>query len=89
MAVQCSEASSCDVNDGNIGGSWDILFRESLVVELDNQMRFVANLKYTARQNGQDAPTPAYMQSSEYKDWRNGDYDRFDSQCDQTMAGFV
>jgi hypothetical protein len=49
MAVQCSEGNNCDANDGNIGGSWDILFRESLVVELDNQMRFVANLKYTAR----------------------------------------
>jgi hypothetical protein len=34
------------VSSSGIRGTWDILFGESLVVQLDNGVRFLANMKY-------------------------------------------
>ena len=47
VAAQCPGNEDCVFEREDvwpIRGTWDILYRESLLVELENQMRFVANL---------------------------------------------
>jgi hypothetical protein len=47
-------------------------------VELDNGMRYVANFKYSIKPD-----------TTEFIDIEASDYDKFDSDCSQTMVGFV
>jgi len=56
-------------------------------VELDNGTRFVTNFRYNAKpQLSQDPLHDALLQQV---DVHSGDYQKFDSDCSQTMVGFV
>lgn len=47
VAAQCPGTSDCVFEREDywsIKGTWDMLYRESLLVELENGLRFVANM---------------------------------------------
>ena len=50
-AIRCPKGkTSCKAGQQNatsFSGTWDILFKQSLVVELQNNQRFIANFEYT------------------------------------------
>lgn len=51
-APGASAATAGDCSAGSLSGKWSVVHRESLVVELSNGMRFVANLQYKPKNGG-------------------------------------
>lgn len=95
VAVKCT-AQPCSVEAGGIAGTWDILFEQALVVSLSNKLRFLANFHYTVKlgsTNGDDTSVnsrPAYEMGAEtFKNLKNTDDDKFKSNCQKTMVGFI
>jgi len=56
-------------------------------VELENGLRFITNLKYTVKPQVSKDPTQDSV--DEFQQLKTSDYNKFDSQCDKTMVGFV
>jgi hypothetical protein len=54
---------------------------------LENGQRFLANFKYSVKPEISREPT--VDGESEFISLSTGDYNKFDSQCDKTMVGFV
>lgn len=50
-------------------------------------MRFLTNFKYSVKQQISEDPTKDG--ADEFNSLKTGDYNKFDSQCDKTMVGFV
>lgn len=102
LAGECPSSADCQFN---VRGTWDILYRESLLVQLENGMRFIANMKYQIRpeylggggkgasaslSSSEGGGAAAYDQPfSKFEKIRTHDYSTFDEQCDKTMVGFV
>ena len=56
VAAECPGFEDCQITkeeDWKLTGTWDILYRESLLVELDNGLRYVANLQYQIKPTSQ------------------------------------
>lgn len=88
-AIKCKSDTECDKQI--IGGKWTSIYDQSIHVELDNGIRFLANLRYNIKPSVSKDPL---MQAGKFGldsfgKIESGDYDKFDSQCDQTMIGFV
>ena len=70
-----------------VQGTWSTIYDQAFRVELDNGMRFISNFRYNIKDKfTKDPVADGYMKFSEIK---AGDYDSFDSRCDQSMVGFV
>ena len=52
-------------------------------------MRFLANFKYTIKDEIVKAQSKPEMLMQTYQALKTADYGKFDSRCDQTMVGFV
>ena len=50
-------------------------------------MRFLANFKYSVK--AQISQDPTRDGAEEFISLKTGDYNKFNSQCDKTMVGFV
>ena len=86
-----AEAKYCkggkDCKETNIAGTWSTIYDQAFKVELENGMRFLANFKYSVKpQISQD---PTNDGAEEFISLKTGDYNKFNSQCDKTMVGFV
>ena len=77
-ATFCASEKEC--GGSAIHGKWSTIYDQSLKVELDNGLRFVANFRYNAK------PTltndPLTDQELKFVDLHSGDYGSFDSECD-------
>jgi hypothetical protein len=80
-ATLCKNGSSCD--KGHITGTWSTIYDQSFKIELENGLRFLTNFKYTLKSY---ANTTTMAQFNQLK---TGDYEKFNSECDKTMVGFV
>ena len=56
-------------------------------IELENGLRFLANFRYSIKENV--SKDPLTEDDAKFADLKTGDYDKFNSECDQTMVGFV
>ena len=75
-----------------IKGTWDILYQQSLLINLDTNLRFIANFQYTLMPNKADQieTTDAWQTPfSSFANIRDHDFDRFNQNCDKTMVGFI
>ena len=54
---------------------------------MDNGLRFLANFKYSVKPTISEDPTKDG--ADEFISLKTGDYNKFDTQCDKTMVGFV
>lgn len=64
-----------------INGKWTAIYDQALNIELDNGMRFVANLRYNIKKDITADPY-AEAQTKGIDQWsqiETGDYDKFDS----------
>ena len=54
-------------------------------------MRFVANLRYNIKNNITEDPYKEAQEKGidQWSQIETGDYDKFDSECTQTMVGFI
>ena len=68
-------------------GKWSTIYDQSLKVELDNGMRFVANFRYNVKPTL--SANPLEDKQIQFADIHSGDYGSFDSDCGETMVGFV
>ena len=73
--MQCKDATE-------VQGSWMAFYDQAFKVELNNGQRFLTNFRYSVK-TGQ----PAKIGSGNYLGLEIDDYDRFYSDCDQTMVG--
>jgi hypothetical protein len=84
-AIFCKDGGPCATE--HIAGKWSPIYDQSFSVMLENGMRFLANFKYTIKP--EISKNPIEDGAIKFKDVKTGDYGKFDSQCDQTMVGFV
>jgi hypothetical protein len=91
LGESLAEATFCpggtDCSEEVIKGTWSTIYDQAFTVELGNGIRFVANYKYSVKPEISEDPTKdgAAMFSS----LKTGDYNKFNSECDKTMVGFV
>lgn len=76
--------SHCDKEP--VGGRWQTIYDQTLIIELENDLRFIGTFRYQVKKNV----------TSEYKKLAKAFTDvddfmkvQFNSVCNQTMAGFV
>lgn len=62
-------------------------YDQGFKVELDNGKRFIANFRYSLKEYV--AADPVALGAKAIKDVYTDDYDKFYSECDRTMVGFV
>jgi hypothetical protein len=74
-----------------ISGHWTAIYDQALNIELDNGQRFITNLRYNLKDNIAHDPlvTAQSEGTAPFESLETGDYDKFDSDCTQTMVGFV
>ena len=83
-AQHCSNSGECGKK---VSGTWSTIYDQAFRVYLDNGTRFVANFKYSVKPEVSTDPTADGQ--SEFANLKEGDYSKFDSQCDKSMVGFV
>ena len=81
----CKNGKDCEA--ATIPGTWSVVYDQSFKVELDNGLRFLSNFKYTVKPTISKDPTQDGAE--EFVSLKTGDYNKFDSNCDKTMVGFV
>mmetsp|Transcript_37616 Transcript_37616/g.57634 ORF Transcript_37616/g.57634 Transcript_37616/m.57634 type:complete len:227 (+) Transcript_37616:319-999(+) len=83
--VFCKNGTQCESKQ--VTGNWSNIYDQSFKVELDNGLRFLTNFKYSVK--AQISEDPSQDGASEFTSLKTGDYNKFDSECDRTMVGFV
>lgn len=75
-----------ETSDG-VKGNWMPFYDQAFKVELDNGMRFITNYRYSLK----DYITKDPLESGTklIQDLQTDDYNKFNSECDKTMIGFV
>jgi hypothetical protein len=74
------------VNGGPLQkGKWTPIYDQSMMVILEDGKKFVTNFRY----NNKDGVDPLKTNASKFAGVTTGAYEKFDSQCDQTMIGHV
>jgi len=92
-----AEASYCKGGDLNkcekskVKGTWQNYYDQALMVELENNLRFVANFKYEMKQSVVKDPMHASIALLDelVPDTEEATKEHFNSICDETMIGFV
>ena len=75
--VSSTRVEAVDDKGVRVSGTWDDLFDQSMLVTLDNGVRYVANYRHNIKDINQ-----AHSVRAE-------DKSKFNMKCDQTMVGFV
>ena len=87
-AVFCKKEGDCDKQI--LHGKWTNIYDQAFDVELENGIRFIANLRYSIKNKLSADPVKQARQGLEsFGTIGSDDYDKFDSVCGQTMVGFV
>mmetsp|Transcript_33023 Transcript_33023/g.50598 ORF Transcript_33023/g.50598 Transcript_33023/m.50598 type:complete len:171 (-) Transcript_33023:1257-1769(-) len=88
-AVMCPDGHKCQSQ--SINGKWTSIYDQALNIELDNGMRFIVNFRYNLKPSvSKDPFVDASQQGvAGFGQIESGDYDKFNSDCSDTMVGFV
>lgn len=89
---QTVEAKTCDKGkcDGlPIAGTWFAFYDQAFKVDLETGLRFIANYKYAVKEYVTANALVEGEKPIKKAGLETDDYDKFYSQCDQTMVGFV
>jgi hypothetical protein len=85
QAQFCKDGKDC--SNELVAGTWSPVYDQSFEVELENGLRFMTNFKYALKNDISKNPSQELVQK--FDNLKTGDYNKFDSLCDQTMVGFV
>lgn len=86
-AILCKNGEEGTCAKDHLQGTWSTIYDQSFKIELENGLRFLANFKYSVKPDISQHP---YTEGADkFEQLKTGDYGKFDSQCDQTMIGFV
>jgi hypothetical protein len=88
-AVKCKGEKDCDKTI--IKGKWTSIYDQALDIELENGLRFIANLRYNVKPEVSEDPVKQALTQGvgSFGKIESGDYDKFNSQCNKTMVGFI
>lgn len=72
-------------------GKWTSIYDQAMNIELENGQRLIANFRYDIKPTISKDPFVDVRDRGiiGFSTIESGDYDKFDSKCDQTMVGFV
>lgn len=80
--------AKCQASEGGqISGTWVSFYDQAFKVDLENGQRFVANYRYSLKEYVLSDPLKSGAKA--IKNVETDDYDKFYSQCDRTMVGFI
>lgn len=80
--------ATAQTSSGTVNGRWSTIYDQAIKVELDNGQRFLANFRYNVNTDiTKDVQRDAAVLAE--SDIHTNDYTSFDSDCKQTMVGFV
>jgi len=87
-AIKCEGTAGNCIAKKQMYGRWSPVYAQALMVELSDGIRFVANFKYTVKDEiSKDLlHDPNLAKLNQYS---TESEEAFDSRCDQTMIGFV
>lgn len=77
--------TACD--DSKIKGSWQTYYDQSLMIQLENNLRFVANFRYELKANITAEPSKVANMQTVYPNIQ--EKYNYKSVCNQTMIGFM
>jgi len=84
-AKYCPGGKTCE--QSVVQGTWSTIYDQAFRVELENGMRFITNFRYNIKPEiSQD---PFKDGASTFEGTQTGDYASFNSNCSETMVGFV
>ena len=69
-----------------IAGRWQTIYDQTLIVELENDLRFIGTFRYQIKKNVTREAKKLAKAFSDVDDFMKA---QFNSVCNQTMAGFV
>jgi hypothetical protein len=72
-----------------ISGSWFAFYDQAFKVDLETGLRFIANYKYAIKEYVTSDALSQGAKEIKKHGVETDDYDKFYSQCDHTMVGFV
>ena len=83
----CASEKECDKSKPT-KGKWSTIYDQAIKVELENGQRFVTNFRYNIKPSVSTEPLTD-TSNLLMEDMHAGDYGKFNSDCTQTMVGFV
>jgi len=81
----CSSQGKCDGQA--MQGTWTTVYDQAMRVELENGTRFVTNFRYNIKP--ELSKDPLADGADKFIGTQTGDYQSFNSDCHNTMVGFV
>ena len=81
-----SKSDACN-SKSMVTGKWSPIYSQALLVELDNGKRFLSNFRYNLKDSFLANPLSGDI--SKLADLSTGSEEAFDSQCSETMVGYV
>jgi hypothetical protein len=87
VSLQDNYVATATVNGQSVNGTWSPIYDQAMRVKLDNGLIFITNFRYNIRPDL--SPDPVSDGASKFVGTKAGDYASFDSDCSQTMVGFV
>jgi len=91
QAMECSNKPTSKKDACNsksvVSGKWSPIYSQALLVELDNGKRFLSNFRYNIKDSYLANPLGGDI--TKLSDLSTGSEEAFDSDCSQTMVGYV
>ena len=81
----CPGGKSCESSP--VSGTWSTIYDQAMRVELENGIRFITNFRYNIKPS--ISKDPVADGSATFEGTQTGDYASFNSNCSETMVGFV
>jgi len=82
----CKGGNLQQCDSKSVMGNWLSIYDQTLIVELDNDLRFIGTFRYQIKKNVTHDYTKLSKSLTEVDDFMKS---QFNSVCNQTMAGFV
>ena len=87
-AIKCEGSSTNCIAKKQITGKWSPIYAQSLLVELENGLRFISNFKYTLK-DSYNSDLIHNKNHTRLNELSTESEDAFDMKCNETMVGFV
>jgi hypothetical protein len=72
-----------------VSGKWTLVYAQSLMVELNNGLRFVTNMRFYTRPDISPDPLDEFYPLKKFENLDNHDSMSFNTDCGATMIGIV
>ena len=85
-AKHCPNGNLKTCDKETVKGRWQTIYDQTLIVELENDLRFIGTFRYQIKKNVTNNATKLAAAFTDVDDFMKA---QFNSVCNQTMVGFV